>query len=172
MSRPARDRLVRLAYRFLWNRDDAEDVVQDALSIAHQRTEDLRDSSSRWAWVCRIVVNRCHEHGRQKLRRERHEGPVRLETQRRLERQSTADTADDKELLRRILGELPRRQYEVIVLRHLQGMSFEQIADVLAIAPTTVRVHVRAGRETLRRLMLKRDPDWFERATASARRSP
>ena len=172
VSHSMRDRLVRLAYRFLWSREDAEDVVQEALTIAHQRTGDLRDSSSRWAWVCRIVVNRCHEHGRQKLRRERHEGPVRLETQRRLDRQATADTADDREVLRRILGELPRRQYEVIVLRHLQGMSFEQIADVLEIAPATVRVHVRSGRETLRRLMLKHAPDWFERATAPSRRRP
>ena len=62
-----------------------------------------------------------------------------------------------------LLMELPQRQHEVMVLRHLQGMPFEEIARVLDIAPATARVHARAGRETLRSLILKRDPDWFDR---------
>ena len=162
VSRPMRDRLVRLAYRFLWNPQDAEDVVQDALTAAHQQAGDLRNADRWWSWVCRIVVHRCHEHGRQMLRRKRHEQPLRIEAERRHAEQVADDVADRMELLRKLLPELPRRQHEVIVLRHLQGMSYVEIADILSITTTTARVHARAGREGLRRLMLGRHPDWFE----------
>lgn len=163
VSPSMRDRLVRLAYRFLWNRDDAEDAVQDALTVAHERVGDLRDAGRWWSWVCRIVVNRCQERGRQRLRRERHEQPLMIAEARRQANVET-DATEDKTILRRVLQDLLQRQQEVIVLRHLQEMSYEQVGEVLGIAPATARVHARAARETVRKLMLQRCPDWFDRA--------
>lgn len=171
VSPAMRDRLVRLAYRFLWNQDDAEDAVQDALTTAHQRAGDLRDAGRWWSWVCRIVVNRCHERGRQQLRRERHRRPLTI-----AEADGRAsveiDAAEDKAALRRVLQDLPQRQQEVIVLRHLQEMSYEQVGEVLGIAPATARVHARAGRETVRKLMLQRCPEWFDRVTKPNNEQP
>ena len=42
MSTSIRDRLVRLAYRFVWNHDDAEEIAQDALATACERSGELR----------------------------------------------------------------------------------------------------------------------------------
>jgi RNA polymerase sigma-70 factor (ECF subfamily) len=69
-----RDQLVRLAYRFLWRHDEAEDAVQDALSIAHRRQGDLRDHGAWWSWVRRILVNRCHEKHRERQHEPRSAG--------------------------------------------------------------------------------------------------
>ena len=52
ITRSVRGRLVRLAYRFLWNVDDAEDVAHEALATAHERAADLRDETKWWSWVC------------------------------------------------------------------------------------------------------------------------
>ncbi|MCH7885647.1 MAG: hypothetical protein IIC01_10400, partial [Planctomycetes bacterium] len=72
VSPSVRDRLVRLAYRFLWNRDDAEDAVQEALTVAHQKRSALRDSSKWWSWVRRIVVQQCRVSGRRSAMRRIH----------------------------------------------------------------------------------------------------
>jgi len=162
-ARTTRDRLVRLAYRFLWNREDAEDVAQEALAIAYQRGAELRDEGRWWSWLSRIVVNRCHERGRRRLRRDRHQDALRIEAKGREVGFQGDEAAELKEAVRRSLSTLPRRQHEVIVLRHLHAMSYEEIAGVLGITPTTARVHARAGREALRVVLLERSPELFGR---------
>ena len=147
-----RDRLVRLAYRFLWNQDDAEDVVQESLAAAHARQHQLEDAGRWWSWLRRIVIHRCHTAGRGKARWRVH-GPRLAETRADRAEDSAAsevDAGDRRELVRRALPLLPPRQREVIVLRHLEGMSYEHIAELLEISPVTARVHARAGLEALR----------------------
>ena len=161
LTRPGRDRLVRLAYRFLWNVDDAEDVVHEALAAAHERVTELRDKRKWWSWVCRIVVRRCHEHGRRKLRRERHDQKLRLAATQ--EQTSPHEPlSEGTEIVRQLVLRLPRRQKEVIVLRHIHGMGFAEIAQVLGISSSTARVHAQAGREALRTLLIERHPDWCD----------
>jgi RNA polymerase sigma-70 factor (ECF subfamily) len=162
-----RDRLVRLAYRFLWNRDEAEDVAQDALAAAHGRAAELRDPSRWWSWVSRIVVNACHERGRRRRRDQRHEAALRLRTAERSDRSGSAADDDLKEQVRRALGRLPRRQREVMVLRHLEDMPFDRIAETLGISAVTARVHARAAREALRSLLLGRTAETCTEAAES-----
>ena len=162
VSRSVRDRLVRLAYRFLWNQDDAEDAVHDALAIAQQRGDELRDNSKWWSWMCRIVISRCHQQGRQKARHQRHEADIRRAHESAAEPAPPPDLGDN-ETVRRLIARLPARQREVLVLKHLQEMSYAEIAAVLGITASTARVHAKAAREALRELILADDPDWFDR---------
>ena len=156
----ARSVLVRLAYRFLWNVDDAEDAVHDALAIVQAKGEQLKDQSKWWSWVRRIVVNQCHEQQRRRLRHERHTSAL-------ADRQANShptDTALDREELSKILkdliAELPEQRQVAIVLRHIDGMSYQQIAEIMQVSESTVRVHVRAAREALREKIMKRYPEW------------
>jgi RNA polymerase sigma-70 factor (ECF subfamily) len=162
VSGSTRDRLVRLAYRFLWDLNDAEDVVQEALITAHEKIDDLRNDFNWWSWICQIVVNSCRERGRRAQRREKHEESLRLEVLGRSGEPGPAGPSDFKDVVRTLVCELPRRQREVIVLRHLQDMSYEEIASVLDIAPATARVHARAGREALRRMLLEHHPELLD----------
>jgi len=151
-----RTRLVRLAYRFLWNQDDAEDAVQDALTTAQQRYRELKAPERWWSWLCRVVVQRCHLQGRGKQRHAAHAEPYARHAVGRAG--SGAASAEDKELLRFLLPQLPPRQQEVVVLRHLQQMSYEQIGEVLGISASTARVHCRTGLERLRKLLCEPGP--------------
>ena len=76
----------------------------------------------------------------------------------------TSGSAELKTLVIELLDELPRRQREVLVLRHLQGMTFEEVALVLELAPETARVHAQRGRERLLSLVERRYPQWIEPA--------
>lgn len=156
VSGSTRARLVRLAYRFLWNQDDAEDAVQDALTVAQERHRDLKAPERWWSWLCRVVVQRCHLQGRSRQRHTAHAEPYARHAANRAE--GGTASAEDKELLRFLLPQLPRRQQEVVVLRHLQQMSYEKIGEVLGIAPSTARVHCRAGLERLKELLYAPDP--------------
>jgi RNA polymerase sigma-70 factor (ECF subfamily) len=63
-------------------------------------------------------------------------------------------------ILRRAIDELPPKQRAAITLRHLEGMDYEHIAEILEITPSTARVHVRDARESLRLRMVREHPDW------------
>ena len=83
-------------------------------------------------------------------------------------RRVAADSGRDEvqgglDAIRTALVDLPRRQREVLVLLHIEGMSYDEIGRVLEISPSTARVHARAGREGLRKIMLLQHPDWFDR---------
>jgi len=152
-----RDRLVRLAYRFVWNHDEAEDAVQDALLLARSREEHLCKNQSWWSWVRRILINRCHERGRKRNVRNRHEeryGAQRATDGKDGSEELAAEEARD--LLRSALHALPRRQREVLVLRHIEGLPFGEVGELLEMAPGTARVHARAGREALREILAAR----------------
>lgn len=158
-----RTRLVRLAYRFLWNQADAEDTVHDALLTAESKADDLRDDQNWWSWICKIVVNRCFERGRQTGTRKRHEDNYKIHVMQRVGGDSGRDESQGGlDAIRTALVDLPRRQREVLVLLHMEGMSYDEIGRVLEISPSTARVHARAGRERLRKVMLGRHPDWFD----------
>ena len=161
-----RGRLVRLAYRFLWNHDDAEEVAQDALAIALQKAGELRDRRKWWSWICAVVVQRCRERGRRVQRWKRHEDTYRAELSPGTGGPEALDDDDARHWVRELLLQLPRRQQEVMVLRHLQEMSYDEISEVLGISAATARVHARAGREALRGQLLARHPDWFARPGA------
>lgn len=166
MDHDTRDRLFRLAYRFLWNRHDADDVVQSALTAAWEKGGQLRDHGKSWSWLCGIVVQRCRllrrRAGRWTLHWNTYARSVREETE-------SATRSDLGDAIRSLLTKLPRRQHEVLVLRDLQGMSYDEIATVLGISASTARVHAQAARESLRKLVLETKPELFEALSAEER---
>jgi len=165
VSENTRKQLVRLAFRFVWNLDDAEDAVQEALHTAEAKRSQLRVSAKWWSWLCKIVVQKCHTQGRQDSTRRRHLERYRLE--RPADSSSHAELSAESQALRAVLPKLPPRQRDVLVLRHLQGIDDAQISEILGIAPSTVRVHARAAKESLCTLLKQRHPDWFESGGAS-----
>jgi RNA polymerase sigma-70 factor (ECF subfamily) len=158
-----RGQLVRLAYRFLWNWHDAEDAVQDALALAEQKRSQLKDHG-KWAfWVRRIVIQQCHLQRRRSTRWST--VWVRLKHQLGARQQPSGGDLGAAELspiVKELIASLPERQQTALVLRHLEHMDYSAIAAVMQVAESTVRVHVRSGRETLRKAILKRYPEWAE----------
>lgn len=154
-----RDRLFRLAYRFLWNRDDADDAVQSAMVAAVEKGDQLRDRAKTWSWLCGIVVQRCRLLRRRATRWSFHWNTYARQVR---EESTTATGSSDAEVVRSLMQRLPRRQYELLVLRELQAMNYDQIGEVLGITASTARVHSQAAREALRDLVLKSKPELLE----------
>ena len=155
--------LLRLAYRFCWNHADAEDAVQNALLLATRKEYQLDDRSKLWSWVRSIVVTQCKELLRRGMRRSEVESSY--EPQSRHE----SDPLARRELsgmVSELIKALPERQQTALILRHLEDMSYAEIAEMMGVAESTARVQVRNAREALRAAMAEKSPDWAAEPTS------
>lgn len=153
-----RPRLVSLARRFLWNQQDAEEIAQEALMIAWRYKGRLLEPGVRNAWVYRTVVNLCLSR-----RRRRQPDPLpACETAAAAEGAGGLETAELMEHVRTVITELPARQQTAVVLRDLEGLSYEEIAGIMKRRVGAVRLLVHRGREQVRETLLRRWPDSFK----------
>ena len=144
-------RLVRLAVLLLGDVGRAEEVVQDSFVAVYRRLSSSGDRavvSNAPAYLRQTVVNR----SRSVLRH------LRVVARHPSEALTAAPGADDDLLhgvRRRVvidaLAGLPRRQREVLVLRHYLDLSEREIADTLRITPGAVKSHASRGTAALRR---------------------
>jgi RNA polymerase sigma-70 factor (ECF subfamily) len=158
MNLAGRSALVRLANRFCWNREDAEDAVQNALLIAARKVDRVADPDRVDAWLRSIVIRQAIDLARRRRRETRAIPPDATACAPAPPDAALADELND--VLRRLIMRLPRRQQIALVLRHLEGMEYEAIASLMEAAESTVRVLVRNARETLRRWMIAEHPEW------------
>jgi RNA polymerase sigma-70 factor (ECF subfamily) len=145
-----RAELVRLAHRFVWSPDDAEDIVHDAVLHARRNRHQLRDPAKANPWLRRIVVQRALLHLRQTRRRRR-----ALEAAERAAPAPATDPSQDAarreeiQALRAAIEQLPAQQQIAVTLRHLDGMEYARVAEIMDVAESTVRFHVRQARLAL-----------------------
>lgn len=163
-------KLFRVARAILKDDTDAEDVLQDAYLDAYRHLGDFRGGSELSTWLTRIVVN----HALMRLRREKRRSSIvpfqstssadddTPETQvpdHRSESPSTgAIRAETRRILERRIDELPASFRTVFVMREVEDMSMEEIAECLSISPATVRTRLFRARALLREA-LARDID-------------
>jgi RNA polymerase sigma-70 factor (ECF subfamily) len=147
-------RCAALAYALTRSPNDAEDLVQDAFSIAYRRWPEIASYDDPLAWVRKVLVNNAMSRGR-RLRREV------LAMARLRSRPSVAaplvDDADSQ--LWQMVSELPKQQAAAIALHYVDDLSVESIAEVLGCSVGTVKTHLSRGRHTLAdRLATSRTP--------------
>jgi RNA polymerase sigma-70 factor (ECF subfamily) len=144
--------VLRLARRLCRNPEDARDVAQDAFLRAYRSLSSFQPERSFRSWLLKIAVNAARDHHARAQR-------SRLVPVEQLpEPADPAETAEnrDRRLLaaqvERLLDELHPREREVFVLRDLEGLDVEDVAEALSLAPPTVRRHLARARLHLRRL--------------------
>lgn len=144
-----RRRLVRYAVRLLWNRDDAEEVAQEAFGIAIEHG--VTHAESRFGpWMFRTVGNLCLN----RRRKRRYESLDKW-----IEHAGEDDPAEKAAqlerltLLREAIEKLPDQQRIAIVLKTQQQMDYGDIARIMEISESAARGHVHLARRKLAELM-------------------
>jgi len=172
-------RLYRLARASLGDEAEAKDALQDAYLSAYRSIGRFRGEATLSTWLSRLVLNACGERRRRSHRRE-NIVPI-LSTERAMD--SAARVPDGGEqpeqlvartqirrVLERKVGELPEIFRVVFMLRSVEELSVDEIADILAISPETVRSrHFRAKgmlRESLAKEIDLAEADIYEFAGA------
>lgn len=162
------DRIYNVCWRLCGNVEDARDLTQDVFLKALEAVRRFEQRSQFYTWLYRIAVNQSISH-RRKAR-----PTLRLVSQEDgepfvggqaagLMRQAgssagdPAEGAEKKEMHRLVLkalDEMDDEQRSILVLRDMESLDYQQIADVLEIAPGTVKSRLHRARMALREKLL------------------
>ena len=156
-----RQRVWRLAYNVLRDREDAWDVAQEAFIKAYQALPAFRGQSAFYTWLFRIVMNVASDRARARAARGRAFVTERVpeeDSDRVLvdepadtpSPEAAAATAQDRERITRALATLSEQHRHIIVLSDIEGLSYKEIADVLDIPMGTVMSRLHNARRRLR----------------------
>ncbi|WP_343061380.1 sigma-70 family RNA polymerase sigma factor [Nocardioides luti] len=148
----SQDRLRRIAYAVCADDARAEDVLQEALVKLYLAWPQVRTRGSEEAFARRVIVNADLDDRRRPWHRRR--SRMSEEELTRLPSAAATESAEHLDLLA-ALRLLPPMQRRTVVLRHWLGLSVEETADELSIAPGTVKSHTSRGLAALHRLLVE-----------------
>lgn len=151
-----------IAYRFMGNHADAGDLAQDAFIRAYRALPTFRGDSSFATWLYRIASNVC----RDEIRRQQRHKKVSLDevmaqpggnpslVAREISPQESIERNELQELVQGQLNALSEDHRLILVMREIQGLSYEEIAAALECTLGTVKSRLNRARQTLRQRVL------------------
>ncbi len=161
-------KMFNIAFRMVNNYEDACEIVQDAFFSAYKGIKNFETRSSFSTWLCSIVMNTSRNRLQQIRTKLSHEqfslddplltesGSLRVEIA--SDCPSAAEQLEKKELQARVrvcIETLETEFKEVLILRDIQGFSYDEIGDMLSIAQGTVKSRLFRAREYMKKCLLK-----------------
>jgi len=159
-------KVFNIAYRMLGNKEEAKDLAQEVFLSVYASIKDLREEAKFEAWLTQITINHCRNRWKYLERRkyfksESLDDPI--ETQDGEIPRPIYDPSDNPETLyekrmiqeaiQRGLLKLRKEQREMIVLRDLQGISYEEIGELFQLPIGTVKSKLHRARMDLKRIL-------------------
>lgn len=169
LVRRYQDRVYNTVWRICGHAEDARDLTQDAFIKAYQSIGTFRGQSALYTWLYRIAVNLTLS----SLRSARRRGTVsldnpigaesgnhqasglaaRMQDLRTKDPSARACQVESQDLVVRALNKLEEEFRAVVVLRDMEGFDYRQIAEILGIAPGTVKSRLHRARSALRDML-------------------
>lgn len=158
LVRKYQQKIVSLVTRYVRDPADALDVAQEAFIKAWRALPGFRGESAFYTWLYRIAINAAKNHLASVQRRplEYHADPaedLQYEARLRMRDEDTPERINMRDELRDLIGrtisELPEELRSAIVLREVEGMSYEEIAAAMGCPIGTVRSRIFRAREAV-----------------------
>lgn len=154
-------KVYNLAMRFTRNQEDAEEVLQDVFTTIYQKLEGFQGKSAFSSWLYRIIVNAAF----MKLRKRRQNNTISIEDlspavrQVCIERDPAAGNRSDllsmnkelRETLEGAINRLPAQYRAVFVLRDVDGLSNQEVGEILDLSIPAVKSRLHRSRLMLRK---------------------
>ena len=153
LVRRYRDRYARYASRMLGSADVAEDAVQDALVRAFDRLADCREPDKFAGWLFLILRNRCYAERRRQRREGRPLEPTDEAFAATDRPDGTFERGERRRALERALMDLTPEQREVFVLKHIEGLAYDEIAGLTGATVASLKMRMHRAYDRLRELM-------------------
>ena len=151
-------RIYTLCRYLLKNPQDAEDAAQDTFVKAFQGLKSFTPTSTFYTWLYRIAVNTCLDFKRKSslqsfyssadIRKKLDMVPSKLPSP-----ESAYAAKESIHALRVALNSISEKLRVVIVLKEIEGLSYEEIASILGVSVGTVKSRISRAREELRKMM-------------------
>ena len=149
-------RLISTAFKFVKDVQIAEDIVQDSFIKAFKALESFREDSSFYTWIYRIAVNTSKNFLVSKKRKSEllnsdlsEEASYEIEPVEAYSPEDLLQATQLKKVITETIDQLGEDTRTALTLRELDGLSYEQIADVVNCPVGTVRSRIFRGREVI-----------------------
>ncbi len=166
-------KIYTIAYRMMGNYEDANDLAQEAFLRAFQSINTFRGESSFSTWLCRIVTNVCRDELRKRYRisiesldKEVSFGDWEIKKQIPASDPGPAEIYEQRELqleLQELIATLAPEFRLTLVLREIQGLTYEEIAEQLECSLGTVKSRISRARNYLKEKLLSRQEQNYRR---------
>ena len=173
------DRVYTLCLRMTGDREDALDLAQETFLNAWRGLSSFQGNSSFSTWVYRLASNACIDFLRKRKRRQQGEAPLSLDDdeaplpQPADPRGTPEDELERRELRRAVergLQALPEHHRQVLIMRELSGLSYQEIGAVLNLDLGTVKSRIARARMALKNILVQ-EGNFFEAAPSKKTRS-
>ena len=153
--------IYKTAFSMVQNHHDATDIAQIALIKVYHNLSKFNFKSSFSTWLYRITVNSCLDEIRKRKRTNDstitindEENPLEIESD-MLTPEASYEKKELKKLVWQKIGLLSDKYKKVIILRDINGLSYEEIADVENCSVGTVKSRINRARQSLKEILLK-----------------
>ena len=176
LVRDNQNRVYSLAVRLVGDREEAADLAQEAFLKAWQGLSSFQGESSFSTWIYRLTTNVCIDYLRRKKRRQEVEPAVSLDDEDSgwaepadagQDPQRKLEEAERSRALSRGLERLPEHQRQVLVMRELSGLSYQEIGAATGLDLGTVKSRIARARLALRKILLE-DGNFFDRPSSKS----
>ncbi|HPG40187.1 MAG TPA: sigma-70 family RNA polymerase sigma factor [bacterium] len=155
-----KDQLLNFAYRFLGNLEESEDVVQETFLRLYKNRHAYKQIAKFSTWIYTIAGNLAKTELRKRKRRKLvsiselgfEEKEFELEDN-KADTEQQADSQLKEKIIQNAIEDLPFRFKQVIILRDIQELSYEDISSILRIPLGTVKSRVNRARQRLQVLL-------------------
>lgn len=151
------DRLFNTLLRMFNSEQDALDAAQEAFVQAFQKLHTFQGKSKFYSWLCRIAINSALSQKRKKklttasLEAAREKAGIDPDDDNRENHPShQLETSENQSAIQQALNELAEEQRTVIVLKEIDGLKYEEIAEIIDCPVGTVRSRIHRARAELR----------------------
>ena len=151
LVRRYQNRYARYATQLLGSADDAEDAVQDAFVRAYDQLAQCRDPDNFAGWFFLILRNRCFAQRRRIRRHSDLDAVPALPAVDTVE--APLEQAERRQALQQALKRLTKEQREVFVLKHVEELSYEEIADRIGTTVAALKMRMHRAYDRLRELL-------------------
>lgn len=153
LVRRYRDTYARYAVRMLGSTEDADDVLQSAFVRAYRNLAKCQDPARFGAWLYQIVINECRTFGTRRGRRELRMIRDEVALEQTAVVGHEAEGLALREEIQRALDELDPDQREAFVLKHVEELSYEEMAELTGAGVSALKMRVKRACDRLRELL-------------------
>jgi len=145
--------IFNVAFRMLGDQDDAEEVTQSVFVKAFSNLKTFNPRFKFFSWIYRMAINESINLIKSRKSREAFQEET-LPADETLEEE--AGRADRDEHLQSALMELSEEHRSVVLLKHIEGLSYKEISDILEVSEKRVKSRLYEARQELRRVLTRR----------------
>lgn len=142
-----------VAFRMVGDADTAKDIAQESFLAAYKGLRQFKFESKFSSWLYRIVLNKCRDHLRLAKETVTTDDIAAVRPDPGPSPEQAVAARQNTDILQRALKQLPADYREVLILKHIEGLDYQEIAAITGAGIPALKVRAHRGREMLRKVL-------------------